>query len=114
MSLDVDLYRLPCAECGADRVSVYSANITHNLGKMASAAGLYEVLWRPDENGMRFAGDLIAKMRVGLALLKSEPVRFRAFDAENGWGRYDDFVPWIERYLAACEAHPTSIVEVWR
>src|SRR5690606_2662000 len=26
---------------------VYSANITHNLGKMAYEAGIYEALWRP-------------------------------------------------------------------
>jgi hypothetical protein len=26
---------------------VYNANITHNLGKMAEKAGLYETLWRP-------------------------------------------------------------------
>lgn len=27
----------------------YSANITHNLGRMADAAGLYYALWRPHE-----------------------------------------------------------------
>lgn len=28
---------------------VYSANITHNLGRMAAEAGIYEALWRPGE-----------------------------------------------------------------
>jgi len=28
---------------------IYSANITHNLGKMANKAGIYEALWRPGE-----------------------------------------------------------------
>ena len=32
----------------------------------------------------------------------------------NGWGLYEHFVPWIERYLAACIANPDSIVTVSR
>lgn len=31
----------------------YHANITHNLGKMAEAAGIYHALWRPDEIGIK-------------------------------------------------------------
>ena len=30
----------------------YSANITHNLGKMAEEAGIYKHLWRPEEIGI--------------------------------------------------------------
>ena len=30
-----------------DDETVYDSNITHNLGKMAGKAGLYEALWRP-------------------------------------------------------------------
>ena len=29
------------------RESLYSSNITHNLGKMANEDGIYEALWRP-------------------------------------------------------------------
>jgi len=32
----------------------------------------------------------------------------------NGWGLYEDFVPWIERYLAACEEYPEAIIRVSR
>ena len=38
---------------------VYSANITHNLTKMADEAGIYECLWRPEEIGITKAGQLI-------------------------------------------------------
>ena len=50
MSLDVDLMVF-------QPVSVYTSNITHNLGKMADAVvlsngkNLYQVLWRPEEHG---------------------------------------------------------------
>ena len=32
---------------GGKREIMYNANITHNLGKMAEEAGIYEALWRP-------------------------------------------------------------------
>ena len=53
MSLDVSLYRnyLISYDEGKTleprREEVYGANITHNLGKMAAEAGIYEALWRP-------------------------------------------------------------------
>jgi hypothetical protein len=92
----------------------YSANITHNLNKMAMAAGIYQHLWRPDEIGIVRASELIDPLAKGLALLKSKPQYFRAFDSPNGWGIYDHFVPFVENYLAACRAHPKAKVEVCR
>jgi hypothetical protein len=104
MSLDVALYAMK-------RVEVYDANITHNLGKMASEAGIYEHLWRPEELGITTAVDLIEPLRAGLALLRSDEPRFRRFDAANGWGRYENFVEFVAKYLEACEANPNA--EVW-
>ncbi len=62
MSLDVYLYEEPsgipeeqCLSCiaGDDdhthRPTLYWRNITHNLGRMAVEAGIYEALWRPEE-----------------------------------------------------------------
>lgn len=40
--------------------------------------------------------------------------RFRAYDSPNGWGTYDNFVPWLEKYLAACEEYPDAEVRVSR
>jgi hypothetical protein len=108
MSLDVYLTAVRPTE-------VYSANITHNLNRMAEEAGLYLYLWRPDEIGITKAGQLIEPLRDGLALLKgAEPERFKAFDAPNGWGLYEHFVPWVERYLAACIENPDADVHVSR
>lgn len=32
---------------------VFSANITHNMGKMASECGVHTACWRPDELHMK-------------------------------------------------------------
>jgi hypothetical protein len=93
---------------------VYSANITHNLGRMAKEAGIYQALWRPEEIGITTAGQLIEPLTAGLALLKSDPPRFEAFNSPNGWGMYEHFVPFVEGYLAACKANPDAEIEVSR
>lgn len=107
MSLDVYLTRLM-------PTTVYQANITHNLGKMAAEAGIYQHLWRPDEIGVTKAEQLIEPLTRGLELLKSDPVRFEAFNSPNGWGTYQHFVPFVERYLEACKENPGAEVRACR
>lgn len=93
---------------------VYHANITHNLNQMAREAGVYKCVWRPEEMGITRAHQLVERLRDGIALLKSDPERFKKFDASNEWGTYEQFVPWLEQYLDACERHPQAKVSVWR
>lgn len=107
MSLDVSLTAVRPTE-------VYSDNITHNLGKMAREAGIYEYLWRPDEICITKAEQLIKPLEEGLALLKREPKHFEQFNAPNGWGMYEHFVPFVERYLEACRENPDADVSVSR
>lgn len=109
MSLDVHLH----ATDGRPE-EVYWRNVTHNLGGMADAAGIYKHLWRPDEIGITTAGELIEPLRAGLALLRSEPVRFEAFNPPNGWGTYGGLCEFVADYLAACEANPDATVWVSR
>lgn len=97
-----------------DDDQVFSANITHNLNTMADAAGIYTCLWRPDEHGITRAEQLIEPLRAGLARLKAEPEKYEALNPKNGWGSYSAFVPWVERYLEACEKYPHAEVSVWR
>lgn len=106
-----------CESCtckGEDTREVYWANITHNLGGMADAAGIYKALWRPEEIGITTAGQLIEPLTHGLALLRADPTHFEQFNAKNGWGLYEDFVPWVAAYLRACEEHPTATIRVSR
>lgn len=93
---------------------VYWRNITHNVGRMANEAGIYEHLWRPDEIGITKAVDLIEPLQKGLALLISDPTRFKAFNPYNGWGSYEGLIEFVTEYLVACEENPTATVHVSR
>lgn len=108
MSLDLELHLL-CPQLGAE-VRVYSCDITHNLGTMARAAGIYSFLWRPEELSITTADQLIAPLTVGLAELKADPAKFKKLDSPNGWGTYDQFVPFVEEYLKACTKYPNATV----
>ena len=108
MSLDVTL------SCNCCRQNVYNANITHNLGKMAAEAGIYNALWRPEEVGITKAEQLIPILEKGLEELRAEPDYFKKFDSPNGWGLYEHFVPFVEKYLEACREHPDTEVSVDR
>jgi len=107
MSLDVYLTVVQPTE-------VFWANITHNLGKMAEEAGIYKHLWRPEELGITKAKELIEPLEKGLALMKSDPKRFEKFNSPNGWGLYENFVPWITRYIIACKEYPDADVSISR
>jgi len=93
---------------------VYHANVTHNLNKMAQAAGIYKYVWRPEEVGITKAKELIRPLRKGIELLESNPVYFKQYNPSNGWGSYLDFVPWLKQYLRACKQYPEATVSVWR
>ena len=107
MSLDVTLTAVRPTE-------VFSGNITHNLGKMAEAAGIYQCMWRPEELNITKAQDLIVPLALGLSKLKSNPDEFRQYDSPNGWGKYENLVNFVEQYLQACIANPDANVSAWR
>ena len=65
---------------------LYDDNITHNLNKMADAAGIYKYLWKPEELGIEFAKDLIKPLTKGLKDLKSNPEKYKKYNSPNGWG----------------------------
>lgn len=107
MSLDVYLTAMRPVE-------IYSGNITHNLSKMAAEAGIYKHLWRPEELGIARAEQLIEPLTKGLADLEARPDHFKKFNASNGWGLYEHFVPFVRKYLEACKANPGALISVSR
>ena len=94
--------------------AIYSANITHNLSKMADAAGIYKELWRPDEIGVTKARELIQPLADGLSRLLAEHEKYCAFNPANGWGDYKGLVEFVREYLAACRENPDAAVKVSR
>jgi len=114
---------------------LYTDNITHNLGDMAVKAGIYEALWRPyrlrdgfkdipqddyktemefENNQTIRAEEIIPYLKKGLKDLKKRPEYFKQFNAENGWGLYENFVPFVEDYLNACIENPNAVIGVSR
>jgi len=107
MSLDVYLTVTKPTE-------VFQWNITHNLGKMARQAGIYEALWRPEELNVEYARQLILPLTKGLEVLKNHPEHFRKFNPENGWGNYEGLLKFVEKYLEACIENPDAEVRACR
>ena len=113
MSLDVDLMI-------TKPTSVYDGNITHNLGKMAGEVKLsndltlYDILWRPDEHGLKFAREISELLNEGWNILLSEPEHFKQWDPENGWGSYEGLVDFVYKYRNACWDNPDAELRVSR
>jgi hypothetical protein len=101
------------AEYGVD-CTVYERNITHNLGKMADAAGVYKAMWWPEEIGIATAKQLIDPLTIGLEALRADPEKFKAFNPSNGWGNYDGLVGFVESYLDAAKRYPEATVRISR
>jgi hypothetical protein len=104
-----------CPTCGhihtySEKEELFAANITHNLSKMANEAGVYGVVWRPEENGITKATQLIEPLAQAFMVMTEDPARFQQYNAANGWGLYEHFVPWLGKYLAACKEHPDADV----
>ena len=141
MSLDVYLYRERMTSYDKEKTfvndlkCVYDSNITHNLGTLAQKANLYDALWRPyllhkefdpkwlDDNELEcafegqyivYAKDIIPSIEEGLKDLKRKPEYFEQFNSPNGRGMYENFVPFVEKYLTACKEYPEAIVKVSR
>ena len=117
MSLDVYLQQgVACKNCGIINEDsgneLYWANITHNLNKMADKAGIYEVLWSPDELGITQAKQLIPLLEEGIKKLKARPAYFKKFNAPNGWGKYENLIEFTEKYLEACKKYPDSFIQI--
>lgn len=107
MSLDVSLTALV-------ESSVFDRNITHNLSKMAHAAGLYEAIWRPEEINVYKASDLVPILEAGLRNLINNKDELVKLSPKNGWGSYEGLLDFVEEYLENCKMYPDSKISVSR
>lgn len=95
-----------------DEEDLFNCNITHNLGAMAEEAGIYKALWGHEE--VKTARELLDKIISGVHTMELEPERFKKFDASNGWGTYDDFMPWLYRLIEKLREYPNAKVYISR
>lgn len=93
---------------------VFCSNITHNLTAMAKVAGLYKVLWRPDENNYTKAYQCIEPLSIGLLELVRNKAMYESYNSPNGWGMYEHFVPFVTSILSACCENTEANVVVSR
>lgn len=115
MSLDIYFTeKKTCPNCShilTDGAEVFLKNITHNLGQMAYEAGFYEQLWHPERTDVVTASQLGLHIEKGIKELESNPEKYKQFSAANGWGTYEQFIPWLKELLQACREYPDSIVK---
>jgi hypothetical protein len=113
MSLDVDLMVV-------QPTSVYSGNITHNLGAMAkevvlsNGLTLYQVLWRPEECGWKYACDISSLLDEGWNILMADPTHFIQLNPPNHWGTYEGLCDFVYKYRNACWDNPDAELRISR
>jgi len=108
VSHDVELQYIPLTE------RMFSRNITHNLGNMAEALGVYKECWRPEEIGITKAAQLTQPLKRALVMIRSKPENYRKFEPANKWGTVESFTAFLQEYLDACIQHPEADVSVSR
>jgi len=115
MSLDISLETpMSCPHCGGDLhggTEVFTANITHNLGKMWRKAGVWDALYESDG---RRASDYIEALRAGVADFEKNYAEYEKLNSPNGWGLAEHALPWLRRVLAAFEQNPEANIRVSR
>lgn len=118
MSLDISLrsaspVETTCNCCGSSidyYETHFEANITHNLVPMAKEAGLYDYLW--GTNG-KYAKDISWELYTGLTKLRAYPSVYKRLDAANGWGKYEDFVRFVDEVYEATVKYPDAEIIRW-
>ena len=81
---------------------------TYNYAAMFTAAFGHSIR---DFSGKR-ASAMGAGLRSAIVAMQADPTKFKAFDAPNGWGTYDDLIPLLETMRDTCEAYPNAMVSV--
>lgn len=90
----------------------WSANITHNLTKMAKnipvmfgdkPTTLYYACWRPNEIGAKTIADILPMLIQGIHYAIDHRKDLVKYNAPNGWGTYEGFIKFLLNYKQACE-----------
>lgn len=96
-------------------VSLYEWHgLTHNLGKMADAVGLYYPMWRPEEINCTEARDISGMLKIGMIYMIENKEKLEKLNPENGWGDYNGLLRCVIDYYQACLKYPKAIIKVNR
>ncbi len=86
-------------------------NITHNLTPMWKKAGIYDALYNSE---YMEAKDILPVLIDGLADMVANKEEYEKLNSPNGWGLYENAVPWLVELIQGCKDYPDSVIEVSR
>lgn len=110
MSLDVNIKYKAFECCGRDEeYADVHLNITHNLGRIASELGVYEMLWKND--GTKKCSEQIDQLIEAKDKLSSNIEYYHQFNSSNGWGTADNFEDFLGQVIYEMKLNPNAYIE---
>lgn len=91
--------------CGTD----CDENYTSNMASAWCEAGIMLHEWHG-----KLACECLPALNVGIAMIASDPERFRKHEPGNGWGHVDTMLVFLRKIRNACEENPSGLLEVSR
>lgn len=91
--------------------SIWSRNITHNLGRLWAALGCYEALYESD--GLQ-GKDILPALEESVMRLTTNRADYLQYNPSNGWGSIDHAIVFLSETIEACKAYPLAYVRVSR
>lgn len=92
---------------------VFNRSLTHNMLEMATHAGLYDAVWRPDNISATIALHLIEPLTMGLIELTVNKKIHETYTHPKG-GNIDMITKHVAMYLRACRENPTAKIVISR
>jgi hypothetical protein len=83
-------------------------NMTYNIAEMVRQACGVTFSWF---DGMS-CEKALPLLRFCWLRMKRYPDFFRPFEASNGWGTYDQFMPYLTRFYVMARLHPAGQIRV--
>lgn len=90
-------------------ITVFDANMTHNVSRMWRKAGIYDALYKSQG---RIAGDVVRELRVGLQKMLDNREEYEKLNPENGWGSYASAINFLRDVIIGCEDNPKGTVVI--
>lgn len=79
---------------------------------MATRAGV-DMIWNLEWTAIHLSGDLIKPLEDGIADMVLNPDKYQPLSASNGWGTYEQFIPWLQKLLEACRQCPNAEIVIY-
>ncbi len=98
MSLDI--------HCGE-----FDTNITHNLRPMFSRA--FGVENYEDVLAFKKGGEVLHLIDAAIMNMIISPDEYQEFNASNGWGTYEQALPWLIKLRQGIANNPGAEINMW-